>query len=305
MERGATADILVHWRMLPVCQSRVPLAWTPDGSQIAFPGANRYQVSDKFEYFAVRNAAGVFDTSPLYKYRIAGPDAERFLAGMLARDIRACPPWHAQYTTWLDDRGFVLEDGVIQHLAGRRVPPHQRRAELRLLRRSRRAPRRDDQGRQRRHRRARGPGAALARAARRARPGRRGAPVLRHHDRADRRRAGHRQPHRLHRRPGLRGLGRHARRPGGVGRLWDASEGHGVLPFGAGRAVHAPHRGRAAPAGARTSTPAGSRSTTPIGPPRSSSAGRGCSRAWPTTTVPSSVGARSSASWRTSPRAGR
>jgi aminomethyltransferase len=79
--------------------------------------ANRYQISDKFEYFAVRNAAGIFDTSPLYKYRFAGPGAERFLAGMLARDIRACPPGHAHYTTWLDDRGFVLEDGVIQHLA--------------------------------------------------------------------------------------------------------------------------------------------------------------------------------------------
>jgi aminomethyltransferase len=76
--------------------------------------ANRYQVSDKFEYFAVRNAAGIFDTSPLFKYRIAGRDAERFLAGILARDIRACAPNHAQYTTWLDDRGFVLEDGVIQ-----------------------------------------------------------------------------------------------------------------------------------------------------------------------------------------------
>ncbi len=77
--------------------------------------ANRYQVSDKFEYFAVRNAAGIFDTSPLYKYRIAGRDSERFLSGMLARDIRACPPGQAQYTTWLDERGFVIEDGVIQH----------------------------------------------------------------------------------------------------------------------------------------------------------------------------------------------
>jgi aminomethyltransferase len=77
--------------------------------------ANRYQESDKFEYFAVRSAAGILDTSPLYKYRITGHDAERFLAGMLARDVRACPPGHAQYTTWLDDRGFVMEDGVIQH----------------------------------------------------------------------------------------------------------------------------------------------------------------------------------------------
>ena len=77
--------------------------------------ADRYQMSDKFEYFAVRNAAGIFDSSPLYKYRIAGKDAEAFLAGVLARDIRACPPGHAQYTCWLDDGGFVIEDGVILH----------------------------------------------------------------------------------------------------------------------------------------------------------------------------------------------
>ena len=77
--------------------------------------ANRYQMSDKFEYFAVRNSAGVFDSSPLYKYRIHGPDAETFLAGVLARDIRACPPGHAQYTAWCDDRGFVVEDGVVLH----------------------------------------------------------------------------------------------------------------------------------------------------------------------------------------------
>ncbi len=75
--------------------------------------ATRYQMSDKFEYFAIRNSAGLFDSSPLYKYRIHGPDAERFLAGVLARDIRTCLPGHAQYTIWCDDRGFVIEDGVI------------------------------------------------------------------------------------------------------------------------------------------------------------------------------------------------
>jgi len=75
--------------------------------------STKYQMSEKFEYVAVRNAAGLFDSSPLYKYRIAGPDAERFLAGVLARDIRHCRPGHAQYTLWCDDRGFVVEDGVI------------------------------------------------------------------------------------------------------------------------------------------------------------------------------------------------
>jgi len=77
--------------------------------------ATKYQASEKFEYVAIRNAAGLFDSSPLFKYRIAGPDAERFLGGVLARDIRTCAPGQAQYTLWCDDRGFVVEDGVILH----------------------------------------------------------------------------------------------------------------------------------------------------------------------------------------------
>jgi aminomethyltransferase len=78
-----------------------------------FLAATKYQMSEKFEYFAVRNSAGLFDTSPLYKYRIEGRDAESFLAGVLARDIRKCQPGRAQYTLWCDDRGFVIEDGVV------------------------------------------------------------------------------------------------------------------------------------------------------------------------------------------------
>ena len=78
--------------------------------------AVRYSPSEKFEYFAVRNSAGLFDSSPLYKYRITGPEAERFLAGVFVRDIRACQPGHAQYTLWCDDRGFVVEDGVVLRL---------------------------------------------------------------------------------------------------------------------------------------------------------------------------------------------
>lgn len=75
--------------------------------------ARQYQLSEKFEYFAIRNSAGLFDSSPLFKYRIHGPDAEAFLAGVLARDIRACAVGHGQYTAWLDDGGFVVEDGVV------------------------------------------------------------------------------------------------------------------------------------------------------------------------------------------------
>ena len=39
--------------------------------------ALRYSDAPKHEYFAVRNSVGVFDTSPLFKYRVYGPDSER------------------------------------------------------------------------------------------------------------------------------------------------------------------------------------------------------------------------------------
>jgi aminomethyltransferase len=75
--------------------------------------ATRYDPSAKQEYMVLRNAAGWFDTSPLHKYSIRGRDAERFLGGVLARDIRTCKPGRAQYTVWCDDDGHVLEDGVV------------------------------------------------------------------------------------------------------------------------------------------------------------------------------------------------
>jgi aminomethyltransferase len=84
--------------------------WTHWSGYLA---AAKYQISEKFEYFAIRNSAGMFDSSPLFKYRIHGPDAERFLSGALARDIRTCPPGHGQYTIWCDERGYVVEDGVV------------------------------------------------------------------------------------------------------------------------------------------------------------------------------------------------
>lgn len=75
--------------------------------------ATRYDFSAKYEYFGIRNAAAFFDASPLFKYRIRGADAERFLAGLLTRDVRSLRPGRAQYTLWCDDAGYVLEDGVL------------------------------------------------------------------------------------------------------------------------------------------------------------------------------------------------
>ena len=61
----------------------------------------------------MRNGVGVFDTSPLFKYRITGPDAVDFLSGVVVRDLSVLRPGRAAYTLWCDDRGFVMEDGVV------------------------------------------------------------------------------------------------------------------------------------------------------------------------------------------------
>lgn len=79
--------------------------------------AQKYQYSETFEYYAIRNSAGLFDTSPLFKYKIQGAEATRFLSGVLARDVGSCAVGEAQYTIWCDDEGWLLEDGVILHVA--------------------------------------------------------------------------------------------------------------------------------------------------------------------------------------------
>ena len=71
-----------HSRLEPLNETGVWKHWS--GILVA----PQYQYSLNSEYYAVRNSAGLFDTSPLFKYRIQGPDATQFLSGVLARDIR-------------------------------------------------------------------------------------------------------------------------------------------------------------------------------------------------------------------------
>jgi aminomethyltransferase len=96
-----------HDRLAPLNQTQLWSHWS------GYLSAVKYQMADKFEYFAVRNSAGLIDTSPLYKYRFGGRDAAKFLGGVLARDVAGCRDGQAQYTLWLDERGYVVEDGVV------------------------------------------------------------------------------------------------------------------------------------------------------------------------------------------------
>ena len=54
----------------------------------------------ELEYFAIRSTAALFDISPMVKYRIAGPDAERYLNRLTLRDVRKLAVNRVHYTAW-------------------------------------------------------------------------------------------------------------------------------------------------------------------------------------------------------------
>ncbi|NNF14694.1 MAG: aminomethyl transferase family protein [Gemmatimonadetes bacterium] len=99
-----------HARVAPLNQTGVWKHWS------GYLVAPQYHFSLSYEYYAIRNAAALLDTSPLFKYRFSGPGAGAILRRILARDIGACRPGRAQYTCWCDARGFILQDGVILHV---------------------------------------------------------------------------------------------------------------------------------------------------------------------------------------------
>ncbi|NOX70768.1 MAG: aminomethyl transferase family protein [Gammaproteobacteria bacterium] len=68
------------------------------------------------EYFAIRNATGVFDLTPMTKYRISGPDALDYLDRLVTRDMQKIKPGRVAYAVWCDDQGQVIDDGTIFHL---------------------------------------------------------------------------------------------------------------------------------------------------------------------------------------------
>ncbi len=68
------------------------------------------------EYTALRNAAGVFDVTPMNKYRITGADAERFLNYLTVRDVRKLAVDRVHYTCWCNDFGHVIDDGTLFRL---------------------------------------------------------------------------------------------------------------------------------------------------------------------------------------------
>jgi aminomethyltransferase len=102
-----------HERTAPLVRAQTWRRWA--GHQVA----SAYDPHPDREYAAVRNAAALFDVSPLYKYRIGGRDAARLLDRMVTRDVAKCAVGQVLYTPWCDAHGKVIDDGTVSRLDDR------------------------------------------------------------------------------------------------------------------------------------------------------------------------------------------
>jgi len=79
--------------------------------------SSAYADAHDIEYNAIREAAALIDVSPLYKYRVSGPDAQRLVDRVITRDATKLAVGQVFYTPWCDDHGKVVDDGTVHRLA--------------------------------------------------------------------------------------------------------------------------------------------------------------------------------------------
>jgi glycine cleavage system T protein len=65
------------------------------------------------EYRAVREAVSLGDVSTLGKFVVAGPDAVEFLQRLYPTDVATIRPGRSRYALLLNERGHVIDDGMI------------------------------------------------------------------------------------------------------------------------------------------------------------------------------------------------
>jgi len=101
-----------HPRTSELCTSLFYTDWA------GYYTVSSYDTSHEREYYALRNAAGLIDVSPLYKYEVYGKDAAAFLSRVMAKDISNLEIGRCAYLCWCDDYGKVLDDGTVFRLGG-------------------------------------------------------------------------------------------------------------------------------------------------------------------------------------------
>ncbi len=65
------------------------------------------------EYWAVREGVSIMDVSTLGKMTISGPDALEFLERIYPTHVRTIRPGRTRYALLLNERGYVMDDGLI------------------------------------------------------------------------------------------------------------------------------------------------------------------------------------------------
>lgn len=97
----------LHARTLPLCQSLNFREWS------GYYAVSAYETHHEHEYNAIRNAAALIDVSPLFKYRLSGPDAVTLVDRVITRDARVLAVGQVYYTPWCDEHGKVIDDGTV------------------------------------------------------------------------------------------------------------------------------------------------------------------------------------------------
>ena len=100
----------VHERTFKLCESMNFREWS------GYYAASVYEMHHDHEYNAIRNAAALIDVTPLFKYRITGKDATKFVNRVITRDINKVAVGQVIYCCWCDEQGKVIDDGTISRL---------------------------------------------------------------------------------------------------------------------------------------------------------------------------------------------
>ena len=72
-----------------------------------------YSTDPNDEHDAVREAAGLFDMSPLKKVFLRGPDAEKVANHVMTRDMSRVTPGKSAYGAVLTEQGTVCDDAIV------------------------------------------------------------------------------------------------------------------------------------------------------------------------------------------------
>jgi aminomethyltransferase len=99
-----------HERTKALCESLNYREWS------GYYTVGVYEMHHEHEYNAIRNSAALIDISPLFKYRVTGRDATKFVNRVISRDINKVSVDQVIYCCWCDPEGKVIDDGTITRL---------------------------------------------------------------------------------------------------------------------------------------------------------------------------------------------